>query len=187
MANAFVTKVKGLAGLLSQPDASTCQSACIAMAVGDENIYGIRAQLLAKGEPGNPYCMGEVLENRLGGRYSFHYNASLGEMREWLKAGEFLITHGWFTGSGHVVGMDGVEIDSKTLSYCFNMRDPWDEFNAPSWSYSGRSKKFDGFYSSRCIYAACVAGQSVSDAARIYRRGELDSARKGAWVHRVRP
>jgi hypothetical protein len=187
MVQSFVTKVKGLSGLLSQPDAVTCQSTCICMATGLTDVYGIRSTLERKGDPGNPYVMGEVLSNHLGNRYNFDVDASLGDMREWLKSGEFLISHGWFTGSGHVVGMDGVEIDPKTMSYRFNMRDPWDEFDAPSWSYLGRSNKFDGFYSSRCIYAACVAGQSRRDAANIYRRGELDSAKKGAWVHRIKP
>jgi hypothetical protein len=183
----FVTKVKGLAGVLSQPDSATCQSTCVAMAIGTDQVFDIRSRLVQIGDPGNPYTMGTILHQKLGARYLFEEDASLTQMREWLQAGEFLITHGWFTGSGHVVGMDGVEIDPKTMSYRFNMRDPWDEFDAPSWSYLGRSNKFDGFYSSRCIYAACVAGQSRGDAAAIYRRGELDSARKGAWVHRVRP
>lgn len=187
MVQSFVTKVKGLTGLLSQPDAVTCQSTCVGMATGDKNIQAIRSRLLSEGDPGNPYVMGKVLHERLGIRYLFDEDASLAEMREWLRAGEFLITHGWFTGSGHVVGMDGVAIDPTTLSYKFNMGDPWDEFDGPSWSYLGRSNKFDGFYSSRIIYAACVAGQSRDDAARIYRRGELDSAKKGAWVHRIKP
>ena len=30
---------------LSQPDASTCQSACIAMAVGDKDVLGVRRKL----------------------------------------------------------------------------------------------------------------------------------------------
>jgi hypothetical protein len=187
MPNTFLTKVKNLTGLLSQPDPVTCQSTCVGMATGDTNIYGIRSRLESEGDPGNPYVMGKVLHERLGARYIFEEDACMSQMREWLQGGEFLILHGWFTGSGHVLGADGVEIDPKTMSYRINMRDPWDEFDAPSWSYSGRSTKFDGFYSSRCIYAACVAGQSRGDAAAIYRRGELDSARKGAWVHRVRP
>jgi hypothetical protein len=187
MVQSFVTKVKGITGLLSQPDAYTCQSACVGMATGDTNIQAIRSLLKSKGEAGDPYVMGKVLETRLGNRYIFDEDASCAEMREWLKAGEFLITHGWFTNSGHVVGMDGVAIDPGTLGYRFNMRDPWDEFDGPSWGYLGRSNKFDGFYSARIIYAACVAGQSRNDAARIYRRGELDSARKGAWVHRIKP
>jgi hypothetical protein len=187
MVQSFLTKVTGITGPQSQPNSYTCQSTCIAMATGATDVSTIRSLLEAQGDPGNPYVMGTELRHRLGVRYVFEENACLNEMREWLKAGEFLITHGWFTGSGHVVGMDGVEVDPKTMSYRLNMRDPWDEFDAASWTYLGRFNKFDGFYSSRCIYAACVAGQSRGDAAAIYRRGELDSARKGAWVHRIKP
>lgn len=187
MVQSFLTKVKGLTGAQSQPNSYTCQSTCIGMATGDGDVMDIRSQLERKGDPGNPYVMGEILKQRLGGRYIFDEDASCADMRTWLQAGEFLISHGWFTGSGHVVGIDGVEIDPKTMSYRFNMRDPWDEFDGPSWSYLGRSNKFDGFYGSRIIYAACVAGQSRADAALIYRRGELDSKRPGAWVHRIKP
>jgi hypothetical protein len=187
MAQSFMTKVKGLTGLQSQPNAVTCQSTCVGMATGSTDVMGIRARLSSMGDPGNPYVMGKVLHEKVGDRYIFEEDACLNQMKEWLRAGEFLILHGWFTGSGHVVACDGVDLDPKTMSYRLNMRDPWDEFDGPSWSYLGRSNKFDGFYSSRIIYAACVAGQSCSDAARIYRRGELDSARTGAWVHRIRP
>lgn len=181
----FKTQVKGLLGLISQPDAVTCQSTCIAMATGIDDVPDIRQQLINLGDPGNPYTMGQVIK-RYRSNYEFDENASLSQMREWLKAGEFLITHGWFTGSGHVIGLDGVRIDPARLSYAFDVRDPWSEFDFKRWDYNNPAvDRFDGFYSSWGIYAACVAGQSRGDAAAIYRRGELDSEHKGAWVHRI--
>lgn len=181
----FKTKVKSL--FLSQPDAVTCQSACIAMATNDPDVLSVRNRLLNSGEAGDPYNMGRVLSDRLGSLYEFDENASLSEICDWLKNGELLITHGWFTRSGHVIVLDGVQIDPTNLSYRLDVRDPWSEFDFRSWSYNNPSvQKFDGFYSSYGIYAACVVGQSASDSARIYRRGELDSQRKGAWVHRIK-
>jgi hypothetical protein len=174
-------------GVISQPDASTCQSACIAMALGRKDVMAIRAALIQKGPAGDPANMMDYLAFYLGPKYEFDDNASMSEIQAWLKAGEFLITHGWFTNSGHVIGLDGVSIDPATLSYKISVKDPWDEFNAAMWSYSKKLDRYDGFYSSRLIYATCVAGQSFSDALRIYQRGELDSARKGAWIHRIKP
>lgn len=168
----------------SQPDASTCQSACVAMAVNDPDIRSIRKKLLSTGlDAGSPTAMAKVI----GGytkKYKFDSNASLDKVYEWLKAGEFLITHGWFTGSGHVICLDGIKLDSGTLSHQISVKDPWSEFNALTWKYDKASKFFDGYYSSRCIYASCVAGTSVSNARDIYNRGSLDTSRGGMWVHR---
>ena len=181
----FSTQVSALN--LSQPDASTCQSACIAMAVGDKNIRGIRNKLTSIGVAGDTAVMGKVIRD-YGVNYEFDDNASLSEMRDWLRAGEFLITHGWFTGSGHVICLDGVYVDPDTLSYKFDVKDPWSEFDAASWSYNKPGVKFyDGFYSSHLIYASCVAGVSVPHAASLYKAKSLDSNRKGAWVHRIKP
>jgi hypothetical protein len=183
----FAEQIPEARGLLSQPDARTCQSTCIAMATGQADIMGIRAKLEATGEPGDPYNMGRLLKAYYGDRYDFDDNACMSEIRDWLKAGEFLITHGWFTGSGHVICLDGVAIDPKTMSYKISVKDPWSEFSGRSWSYNNPSvHKFDGYYSSYLLYAAIVAGQSVWDAATIYRRGELDSMKKGAWIHRIK-
>lgn len=181
----FKTKVKSL--YLAQPDASTCQSACIAMVTSNPDIAGIRAKLVSQGVAGDPYNMGRLLKAALGNRYNFEDDASLKEIREWLKNGEILITHGYFSASGHVIVLDGVAIDPDKLSYKLDVRDPYGEFDAKSWSYKGAATKYDGYYSSHLIYATCVAGQSVTDARRIYQRGELDSTRPGAWIHRVRP
>jgi hypothetical protein len=168
----------------SQPDASTCQSTCIAMAVNDPDIRSIRSRLLATGlDAGSPTAMEKVIRTYTS-KYKFDSNASLEKVYEWLKAGEFLITHGWFTGSGHVICLDGIELDSETLSHKISVKDPWSEFNAPAWRYDKTSKFFDGYYSSRCIYAACVAGTSVSNARDTYNNGSLNVAKGGMWVHR---
>jgi hypothetical protein len=169
---------------LSQPNAYTCQSACIGMAVGDGDVQSIRRKLQAVGTPGDPAVMGTVIR-QYKVNYKFDDNASLSEIRQWLRDGEFLISHGWLTNSGHVICFDGVSIDEKNMSYKIDVADPWSEFDAPSWTYRSNKTFYDGYYSSYCIYAGFVAGQSRADAARIYRRGELDSSRKGAWCHRI--
>lgn len=176
----WVTGVKALN--LSQPDGSTCQAACIGMAVGDSNVMGIRRKLLAKGEAGSPSVMGAVIRE-YGRPYKYESDASLSDVYEWLKAGEFLITHGWFTGSGHVICLDGLKLNANK-SYSLDVKDPWSEFNARAWKYDKTSKFYDGFYSDLCIYAACVAGASATDALRVYNTGKVDINRGGMWVHR---
>jgi hypothetical protein len=184
----FKTAIQRSMGTLSQPNAYTCQATAIAQALGTTDIMGIRRQLEGMGDPGDPAVMGRILGKSLGNRYSFDDNASLSEAREVLKLGALCITHGWFTGSGHVIVFDGVRVDLKTLGYQFDVKDPWSEFDFASWSYNNPNvDRFDGYYSSRGIYAACVAGQSVGDARRIYQRGELDSSRKGMWLHVIMP
>lgn len=178
----FKTEVQALN--LSQPDAVTCQSACIGMAVGDRDIQGIRKKLQALGNPGNPYVMGKVIR-QYGVNYKFDENASLSEVRAWLRAGEFLITHGWFSGSGHVICLDGLKADQETLSYSFDVKDPYGEFDAPLWKYKPNVKFFDGYYSSHLIYAACVRSVSVAHAQHLYNKKELDSNLKGMWIHRI--
>jgi Papain-like cysteine protease AvrRpt2 len=188
MSEFYTEKVQEATDYLSQPNASTCQSTCIAMATGRTDIMQIREDLEFIGDPGNPATMGVLLVQTFGDRYDFDDNACLSEIREWLKAGEFLIVHGWFTGSGHVICLTGCMVDTATLSYKILVKDPWSEFDFSTWLYNNPGKtKFDGYYSAYGLYAAIVAGQSVFDAAAIYRRGELDSMRKGAWVHRIKP
>ena len=175
-------------GILSQPNSYTCQSTCIAMATGNTDIMGIRHRLEQMGDPGDPATMGHLLSEFFGDRYIFDDNACLSEVRDWLKAGCFIISHLWLTGSGHVICFDGVAIDPSRLSYKISVKDPWSEFDFPSWSYNDPAQsRYDGYYSSHGIYAAGVAGQSVYDAAAIYRRGELDSMRKGMWAHVIHP
>lgn len=184
----FQTKVD--ASNVSQPNAYTCQASCIAMALGkhQSDVMGIRTALENTGNPGDPSVMGLYLKSVLGQRYEFVDDASLNEIKDWLKAGEFLIVHGWFTNSGHVIGLDGVQIDATRMSYRVNVKDPWSEFDGASFSYNNPNIHFyDGFYSSYLIYATCVASHSYSHAAQLYRRGELNSSTKNAWVHRIKP
>jgi len=177
----WVTQIKALN--LSQPDASTCQSACIGMAVGDQDVAGIRRKLAARGTAGDTAVMAAVIRE-YGRPYKYEANASLAQCYEWLKAGEFLITHGWFTGSGHVICLDGLKINDETGRRYLDAKDPWSEFNVQTWRYDLSIKFFDGFYSDLLIYATCVAGTSVGDAQSIYRAGRVDVNRGGMWVHR---
>ncbi|NES72748.1 MAG: hypothetical protein F6K24_49900 [Okeania sp. SIO2D1] len=119
--------------------------------------------------------------------YELHLNACLDDAKTWLEEGDFLITHGWLTHSGHVICLSGLEIDTENNSYKFEVKDPWSEFDAPSWSYDLGGNFYDGYYSSYCIYAACVASSSYGDAQSIYNQGELDSSYKNMWVHRFMP
>jgi hypothetical protein len=182
----WATLVKALN--LSQPDASTCQSTCLAMATGNRDIRGIRRRLLSMGDPGDPGTMARYVRSLPEVRYEYNGNACLEDVYGWLKAGELLITHGWFTNSGHVICLDGLR-QNPDGSEAISVKDPWSEFDAPSWSYINSGVRFyDGCYSDRIIYAACVAGASYRDAAGIYRRGiPVDTKRGGMWVHRFRP
>ena len=170
-------------GPISQPDGVTCQSVCIAAVIGGETSIGhIREALFQLGEPGDPAVMAEYLAAHFGDRYSLDMTASIDDMRAWINGGEVLITHGWFTGPGHVICLDGV--DKKG----FRVMDPWEEFHAFEWLYLTDATAFQGVYSDDLIYAACVAGESRSDAHFIYLKGEsIDRARGGAWVHRIKP
>lgn len=166
---------------LSQPDANTCQAACIGMAVGDRDIRGIRDKLRQLGIPGSPSVMASVIKEYPSVNYSYEANASLADVRRWLQDGELLITHGWFTVSGHVIVLDGCTENR------IDVKDPWSEFNAATWKYDYASKFYDGFYSDALIYAACVASVSCRDAKRIYQAHRpVEYKRTGMWVHRFR-
>lgn len=167
---------------LSQPDASTCQATCIGMAVADPDIPAIRRKLLDRGAAGDPGVMASVIRTYRR-PYQLEMNASLGDVYRWLQAGEFLITHGWFTRSGHVICLDGLRATGNGR-HDLDVKDPWSEFDPVGWGYSSRSTFYDGFYSDRLIYATCVAGVGRDDAKAIYRRDELDADRRGMWVHR---
>jgi hypothetical protein len=175
----WVTQIKALN--ISQPDESTCQAACIAMAVGDRDVAKIRRNLQARGAAGDPAVMAHVIRS-YGRPYRYEGNASLARCYEWLKAGEFLITHGWFTRSGHVICLDGLKRLSN--SYTFDVKDPWSEFNVQSWRYDLGSRFYDGFYSDLLIYATCVASSNVGHAQQLYQSGRVDPNRGGMWVHR---
>jgi predicted chitinase len=177
----WLTAIKALN--LSQPDASTCQAACIGMAVGDRDIAGIRRRLLARGKAGSPTVMGSVIRE-YGRPYRYEGDASLAQCTTWLKNGELLITHGWFTAPGHVICLDGLKQGSEPGRYVFDVKDPWSEFNVQTWRYDLGSKFFDGFYSDLLIYATCVASTSVATAQAAYRRGRVNMNHGGMWVHR---
>lgn len=177
------TKVKALN--LSQPDAQTCQAAAIGMAVGDRDIAGIRAKLKARGVAGNPAVMAQVIRTYPKVTYIYEGNASLDLVYSWLRAGELLITHGWFTRSGHVIVLDGLQ-QRPDGSIWIDVKDPWSEFDGPTWSYPGSSRFFDGYYSEQIIYAACVAGSSAGHAKQLYGKS-VDRKRAGMWVHRFKP
>ena len=115
-------------------------------------------------------------------KYSFH-ETDLEHVISWLRAGDLLITHGWFTGSGHVIVLDGL-VEKPDGTLLFDVADPWSEFDAPQWAYTKTSKFFDGLYSERCIYAACVGGTSVGHAKELYGQGFPDRKQGGMWVHR---
>jgi len=185
---------------LSQPDASTCQATCLGMAVGREDIWHIRGNLLGMGTPGDPFVMADWARPRFPG-YEFHEDASLLDALLWIARGDLLITHGWFTRSGHVIVIDGAEVAvpkflgriSSALPWTatpsprdvrFDVVDPWSEFDGPGWRYPYGSKMFDGFYSARLMWAACVAGTSWSHARRLYQQGTPRLEAGGMWVHR---
>ena len=155
------------------------------MAVGDKNILGIRRKLLATGKAaGDPLAMGQVIRAYKNINYIYDSNASLEKVYGWLKQGELLITHGWFTNSGHVIVLDGLSQNPTSKAYSLDVKDPWSEFDGPSWSHKKPGNFFDGFYNETIIYAACVAGTSASSAAVIYKNQGLDRKRGGMWVHR---
>lgn len=169
-------------GPISQPDGVTCQSTCICAAIGgDVSIGHIREALFQIGEPGSPDVMAEYLTAFFGDRYSYHSSASIDDMRAWINSGDVLITHAWFTGSGHVVCIDGEDPTG------FRMMDPWDEFDASQWDYPEETQAFQGIYSDLLIYAACVSGNSRDNAHSIYLSGAIDRSKGGAWVHRIKP
>lgn len=170
---------------VEQPDALTCQSAAIARVIGTTDVMSIRAELTQGGKvAGDPWNMGRFMEKHCK-EYRFLAAASLNDARNALEDGYHLITHGYFTHSGHVIGLSGVEPDPRTLSYRFNAEDPWYEFDFPSWTYTQLTGD-DVKYSSYGIYAACVASHNVASARQIYRRGELNSAMENMWLHIIK-
>lgn len=163
-----------------QPDAYTCQSACIAKMIGTQDVAGIRRGLLEIGTPGDPAVMAQYLKPRVK---EYHYSAiaSLNECKQWLDQGYQLITHGWFTGSGHVISL--VDHDAKG----FIVDDPWAEFDFPSWQYTGNTNGNDLHYSFKGIYIACVVSHSRGEAESMYSANiQPDMNFKNAWVHRIK-
>ena len=169
-------------GPISQPDANTCQATCIhAVMGGKDTIKSIRSDLDEIGIAGDPAVMVIYLSAHFGDRYELILNASINEMRSWIAEGDVLISHGWLTHAGHVIILDGI------TQHGFRVMDPWEEFSAPQWAYSGAVAAFQGVYSDRLIYAAFVEGDSFDHACTVYHDGIIDRSNKNAWVHRIKP
>jgi len=166
---------------VAQPDDATCQSACIAKAIGTTDVMQVRRELLAscrEGEiAGSPSVMGRYLRSRVK-FYQFNATGSINDICEFLQKpeGRMVITHGWFTASGHVISIVGAEKKG------FIVDDPYGEFSFSLWQYI-RPVGNDRLYSYAGIYAACVAGGDIVDAKMIYARGELKMDFGNAWVH----
>jgi hypothetical protein len=173
-----INGTSSILGYVRQPDSSTCQSAAIARILGTNDVMKVRRELLAIGSAGDPGVMGAYLKPLIK-EYQYSGNASLQNAIDALNAGYQLITHGWFTGSGHVIGLSKYD-DAKKV---FNAEDPWAAFNFPDWSYDFNKSGDNQPYSALGIYASCVVGQSMSDAFRIYQGGKIDFAAKGMYLH----
>jgi hypothetical protein len=188
---------------LSQPDAHSCQAACLGMALNDRGITGIRAALRARGAAGDPLVMRSYVKER-GVPYEYIPNASLEILLRNLAAGCLCITHGWFTQSGHVIVIDGARVIAKggalrapspvsdleseiaslrPQDVQFSVLDPWDEFSGPLWRFLATGRLYDGHYSARMIWAACVRGEHVKGAARAYSSGATDMRERNMWLH----
>jgi len=170
-----------------QPDSRTCQSACIAKVIGQQTeaeVFSIRDELEEIGIPGAHEVMAEYLKTRVSS-YSFLLNGSLDEAKEALDDGCVIITHGWFTPSGHVISIIGYEADPSTLSYRFIVDDPWAEFDFPNATFLAKSGN-NVRYSSYGVYAYCVRSQSYEHATELYASRALDSSHKGAWLHIIK-
>ncbi|MBE9033488.1 hypothetical protein IQ266_27540 [filamentous cyanobacterium LEGE 11480] len=186
-AQRFVTTVKSYVGVVTQPDEVSCQSACIyAVTGGNQTITQIRQELLRDGVAGDPNNMATIMREMLAPKkYELHLKASLKQMREWAQMGCSMITHGYFTGVGHVIVIDGWSSDKG-----FDVMDPYEEFFTGPWDYPyrwGKRQAYNGYYSELLIYAACVASQSRQDAARIYDRRSIDENQENAWCHVIFP
>lgn len=170
---------------VKQPDPYTCQSAAIAKAIGSTDVMSIRRALLAKGEPGSYVVMGNYLKPRVRS-YRFLADGSLNDAKAALDDGAIVITHGWYTASGHVITLVGYEPDPNFLSYRFIVDDPFAEYNFKTGLYISGTSGNNVRYSSYGIYAYCVASANYGQARSIYRRKELNSSMKNAWLHIVK-
>lgn len=169
-----------------QPDSLTCQSAAIAKMTGDPDVYKIRQLLENLGDPGSPATMGEYLETRVQ-QYKYTDKGSLDIAIEYLKNGWKVISHGWFTPSGHVLSIVGWDFEAQE----FKVDDPWFEFDFGGWTYAPHEKSGDDVrYSARGIWAACVRGESCDDAQFAYqerfRLGHREFLETNMWLHLIR-
>lgn len=191
-----------------QPDGLTCQAAAIAKVLGNPSAAGVgevRRALLSMGIPGDPAVMGAYMRTRVA-QYRFDSAASLSAVAEWVSqgAGYECITHGWFTGSGHVIGVEDV-VGWETPHPAFRVDDPWAEFSFSTGLYVNRSGA-NVAYSALGMWAYCVASYSYTQANTLYRQAvaspvawftdvptnakvnALETVRNqaNAWVHFIR-
>jgi GH24 family phage-related lysozyme (muramidase) len=174
---------------LEQPDEVTCQSAVIAMLLGEDatEIPKIRRALQEIGVPGDPQVMAKYLTSKLGDRYELSLSANLAEVEKWLRQGEAIGTHGQHTAAGHVYLLDGVGFDPEVGAPKFSVKDPYGEFDLRNWRFKPGTRFYDGWISALGIYSLSVVIGGVGVCKGAYRDGDVDLAQRGMWVHRVKP
>lgn len=171
-----------------QPNGLLCQSACIAMALGTTDVWGIRSDLEAIAASqgaeltGTPSVMGEYLTSRVAS-YEFVFDGSLNDAKQALDNDCIVISHGWFTPPGHIILMFGYEPDMNTLSYRFMVHDPNGEYDFPNGVHDTSTSGENMRYSSYGVYATCVASSDYDNAHGIYSAKSLDSSQQNAWLH----
>jgi hypothetical protein len=186
---------------VQQPDSRTCQSAAIARVTGTTSVMAIREELdrIARDRnsaAGDPYVMAQYLRGECV-EYSFLEKGSTNDIKRAIEAGYQIITHGWFTSYGHVVGIsewghvndsgDWVfrEPDPTTGWVYFRGEDPWYEYDFPAGRFTRRTGN-NAPYSAYGIFAYCVASWSYHGAREIYARGQLNSSQGGGWLHLIK-
>ncbi|NJO48936.1 MAG: hypothetical protein HC840_05020 [Leptolyngbyaceae cyanobacterium RM2_2_4] len=161
-----------------QPDVVTCQSAAIAKVLGRTDVMQIRKDLLQMGTPGDPKVMSRYLLLRCA-YYSFTDKGSLSEAVEFLKKpNRAIITHGWFTRSGHVVTL------AANHPQGFIVDDSWGDFDFEAWRYisdDGNNRT----WAFAQVYAAVVASIGFEHAKNIYAARDVDMDYKNAWFHLI--
>lgn len=168
-----------------QPNPSVCQSACIAMALGTDDVMGIREDLVSRGTAGDPAVMGEYLSAHAKS-YKFLLDGSLNDAKKALDDDCVVITHGWFTPIGHVITLIGYEADPDTMSYRFIVHDPWAEYNFPKGDHDDLKTGEGVRYSSYGMYATCVGSSDYDHARETYGKKRLLSTEENAWLHIIK-
>lgn len=171
---------------LEQPDIVTCQSAAIAKVLGTSNITQVRRDLTSMGVAGDPSVMGAYMRTMVNqGRlkqYIYNPQGSLKDLENWVTQGKGYeaIIHGFYTPSGHVIGVENALPESRQ----FVVDDPWYEFDYPSGSYTRLSGK-NNLHSYLGIFSYCVASWSPKQARELYRKRFYDMETRGMWLHMV--
>lgn len=192
-----MTRVVVKTPYLSQRDneehpSGTCNTTSIAMAMGKEGEPLLRKTGEQLEDYLTRYCLDnglsrhspgdlEILAQRHGYRPRFNAYATWKQVKDWLDKGKICIVHGWFTGSGHIIVINGYD-DEKG---CWIVHDPWGE-----WYRSGYDTSVSGEYleySFRMMSELCgpdATGQlwihffdGKSDDKRVWKPGELGGLR----------